>query len=106
MSEEMKNTMEEIETVEVKDIEELYPDYEEYEEDGFLKKLAVGVGGSIIVGGATALAVKNKAKIKAWKEERDIRKLEKKGYTVIPNDMVEVAEDVYDYDDQEDYSEK
>lgn len=106
MSEEMKNAMEEVETVDVKDIDELYPDYEEYEDDGFLKKLAVGFGSSVIVGGAATLAIKNRAKIKAWKEERDIRKLEKKGYTIIPNEMVENAEVVSDCNDQDDDSEE
>lgn len=105
MSEEMKNTEVETIDVDVTDIDEIYPDYEEYEDESIFKKFAFGVGGSIVVGGVTALAVKNRAKIKAWKEERDIRKLEKKGYTVIPNDVIEESK-IVSVDDQDNDSEE
>lgn len=102
MSEEMKNTEVETVDVDVADIDEIYPDYED---ESIFKKFAFGVGGSIVVGGVTALAVKNRAKIKAWKEEREIRKLEKKGYTVIPNDVIEESK-IVSVDDQDDDSEE
>lgn len=107
MSEEMKNTMDKVEAIDVdfEEMDEMYPDYEEYEDESIFKKFAFGVGGSIVVGGVTALAVKNRAKIKAWKEEREIRKLEKKGYTVIPNDVIEEPK-IVSIDDQDDDSEE
>lgn len=106
MSEE-KKTMDKVEAIDVdfEEIDDMYPDYEEYEDESIFKKLAFGVGGSIVVGGVTALAVKNRAKIKAWKEEREIRKLEKKGYTVIPNDVIEESK-IVSVDDQDDDSEE
>lgn len=54
---------------------------------GNLKKVAVGLGvGAVAV--VTAWAIKNKDKLDEWR----IRKLEKKGYTVIKPDTVEVEE--------------
>lgn len=107
MSEE-KKTMDKVEAIDVdfEEMDDMYPDYEEYEDESIFKKFAFGVGGSIVVGGVTALAVKNRAKIKAWKEERDIRKLEKKGYTVIPNDVIIEEPKIASIDDQDDDSEK
>ena len=84
MSEEKKNTEVETIDVDVVDIDEIYPDYEEYEDESIFK---------------------NRAKIKAWKEEREIRKLEKKGYTVIPNDVIEESK-IVSVDDQDDDSEE
>lgn len=58
-------------------------DYEEPVEGGrSLKGVVIGVG-SVMITGATALAVKNRDKIKNKLEERKIKKLEDKGYTVI-----------------------
>lgn len=54
---------------------------------GNLKKVAVGLGvGAVAV--VTAWAIKNKDKLDEWR----IRKLEKKGYTVIKPETVEVEE--------------
>lgn len=54
---------------------------------GNLKKVAVGLGvGAVAV--VTAWAIKNKDKLDEWR----IRKLEKKGYTVIKPEPVEVEE--------------
>ena len=56
---------------------------DEYVEEskGVFKKVVV-IGGGALVAGATALAIKNRDKIKAKMEERKIAKLEKKGYVV------------------------
>ena len=110
MSEEMKNTMDKVEAIDVdfEEMDEMHPDYEEYEDGSFFKKLALLFGGSIIAGGITTLAVKKVKpipKIKAWNEEREIRKLEKKGYTVIPNDVIEKTK-IVSIDDQDDDSEE
>ena len=48
---------------------------------GGFKKVFV-IGGGVLMAGATALAIKNRDKIKAKIEERKISKLEKKGYVV------------------------
>ena len=54
---------------------------------GNLKKVAVGLGvGAVAV--VTAWAIMNKDKLDEWR----IRKLEKKGYTVIKPETVEVEE--------------
>lgn len=54
---------------------------------GNLKKLAVGLGvGAVAV--ATAWVIKNKDKLDEWR----IRKLEKKGYTVLKPEEVEEEE--------------
>ena len=78
MSEEMRNEMIE-ETVEV----EVY-DYDESEVEGrrSIKGVVIGVG-SVAITGATALAIKNRDKIKEKLEERKIKKLEAKGYEII-----------------------
>ena len=56
---------------------------DEYVEEshGVFKKVVV-IGGGALVAGATALAIKNRDKIKAKMKERKIAKLEKKGYVV------------------------
>ena len=51
------------------------------ESNGVFKKVVM-IGGGALVAGATALAIKNRDKIKAKLEERKIAKLEKKGYVV------------------------
>ena len=48
---------------------------------GGFKKVVV-IGGGALMAGATALAIKNRDKIKAKFEERKISKLKKKGYVV------------------------
>ena len=65
-------------------VEEPVVDFDdEYVEEshGVFKKVVV-IGGGALVAGATALAIKNRDKIKAKLEERKIAKLEKKGYVV------------------------
>lgn len=60
------------------------------ESNGIFKKVVV-IGGGALVAGATALAIKNRDKIKAKLEEHKIAKLEKKGYVVYrPEELDEV----------------
>lgn len=61
------------------------------ESNGVFKKVVM-IGGGALVAGATALAIKNRDKIKAKMEERKIAKLEKKGYVVYRPEEVEVVE--------------
>lgn len=77
MSEERNEMIEEM-----VELEEVY-DYEEPEEErgGLIKTVAVA-GGTLIVGGATAFAIKKRDKIAAKLEERKVRKLEAKGYII------------------------
>lgn len=98
MNEELKNNNE-MELVEVTETYE--PEVEEFEESGgILKKVAVGVG-AVTVGALGTLAVKNRDKLKAWKEERTIRKLEKKGYEVFrPGEFDDEFEEVEDFVDE------
>lgn len=73
---------------------------DEYVEEskGVFKKVVV-IGGGALVAGATALAIKNRDKIKAKLEERKIAKLEKKGYVVYRPEEVEGVE--YSVDEAE-----
>ena len=68
------------------------------ESNGVFKKVVV-IGGGALVAGATALAIKNRDKIKAKLEERKIAKLEKKGYVVYRPEEVEGVE--YSVDEAE-----
>lgn len=68
------------------------------ESNGVFKKVVV-IGGGALVAGATALAIKNRDKIKAKMEERKIAKLEKKGYVVYRPEEVEGVE--YSVDEAE-----
>lgn len=68
------------------------------ESNGIFKKVVV-IGGGALVAGATALAIKNRDKIKAKMEERKIAKLEKKGYVVYRPEEVEGVE--YSVDEAE-----
>lgn len=68
------------------------------ESNGVFKKVVM-IGGGALVAGATALAVKNRDKIKAKMEERKIAKLEKKGYVVYRPEEVEGVE--YSVDEAE-----
>ena len=61
------------------------------ESNGVFKKVVM-IGGGALVAGATALAIKNRDKIKAKMEERKIAKLEKKGYVVYRPEEVEGVE--------------
>ena len=74
-------------------VEEPVVDFDdEYVEEskGVFKKVVM-IGGGALVAGATALAIKNRDKIKAKLEERKIAKLEKKGYLVYrPEELEEV----------------
>lgn len=68
------------------------------ESNGVFKKVVM-IGGGALVAGATALAIKNRDKIKAEMEERKIAKLEKKGYVVYRPKEVERVE--YSVDEAE-----
>ena len=68
------------------------------ESNGVFKKIVM-IGGGALVAGATALAIKNRDKIKAKLEERKIAKLEKKGYVVYRPEEVEGVE--YSVDEAE-----
>ena len=68
------------------------------ESNGVFKKVVM-IGGGALVAGATALAIKNRDKIKAKMEERKIAKLEKKGYVVYRPEEVEGVE--YSVDEAE-----
>ena len=68
------------------------------ESNGVFKKVVM-IGGGALVAGATALAIKNRDKIKAKLEERKIAKLEKKGYVVYKPEEVEGVE--YSVDEAE-----
>lgn len=68
------------------------------ESNGVFKKVVM-IGGGALVAGATALAIKNRDKIKAKVEERKIAKLEKKGYVVYRPEEVEGVE--YSVDEAE-----
>ena len=82
-------------------VEEPVVDFDdEYVEEshGVFKKVVM-IGGGALVAGATALAIKNRDKIKAKIEERKIAKLEKKGYVVYRPEEVEGVE--YSVDEAE-----
>ena len=82
-------------------VEEPVVDFDdEYVEEshGVFKKVVV-IGGGALVAGATALAIKNRDKIKVKIEERKIAKLEKKGYVVYRPEEVEGVE--YSVDEAE-----
>lgn len=82
-------------------VEEPVVDFDdEYVEEskGVFKKVVM-IGGGALVAGATALAIKNRDKIKAKMEERKIAKLEKKGYVVYRPEEVEGVE--YSVDEAE-----
>lgn len=82
-------------------VEEPVADFDdEYIEEshGVFKKVVM-IGGGALVAGATALAIKNRDKIKAKMEERKIAKLEKKGYVVYRPEEVEGVE--YSVDEAE-----
>ena len=82
-------------------VEEPVVDFDdEYVEEshGVFKKVVV-IGGGALVALATALAIKNRDKIKAKIEERKIAKLEKKGYVVYRPEEVEGVE--YSVDEAE-----
>lgn len=82
-------------------VEEPVVDFDdEYIEEshGVFKKVVM-IGGGALVAGATALAIKNRDKIKAKMEERKIAKLEKKGYVVYRPEEVEGVE--YSVDEAE-----
>ena len=68
------------------------------ESNGVFRKVVM-IGGGALVAGATALAIKNRDKIKAKMEERKIAKLEKKGYVVYRPEEVEGVE--YSVDEAE-----
>ena len=68
------------------------------ESNGVFKKVVM-IGGGALVAGATALAIKNRDKIKATLEERKIAKREKKGYVVYRPEEVEGVE--YSVDEAE-----
>lgn len=90
--EELKNEME------LTEVEETYEPEEELEvSGGILKKVVVGVG-AVTVGAVGALAVKNRDKLKTWKEERTIKKLRDGGYVVFKPE--EDFDELEDFDDE------
>ena len=71
------------------------------ESNGVFKKVVM-IGGGALVAGATALAIKNRDKIKAKLEERKIAKLEKKGYVVYrPEELEEVEYSVDEAEEEQ-----
>ena len=75
-----------------------------YEEPGTQSKglgKIVVIGGTALVGGAAALAIKNKNKLAAKIEDRKIKKLEKKGYKVLKPDVDVIEQDCSDVEDTE-----
>ena len=70
------------------------------ESNGVFKKVVM-IGGGALVAGATALAIKNRDKIKAKMEERKIAKLEKKGYLVYRPEELEEVESFVDEAEEE-----
>ena len=76
-------------------------DDEHIEESNGVFKKVVMIGGGALVAGATALAIKNRDKIKAKMEERKIAKLEKKGYVVYRPEEVEGVEYYVDEAEEE-----
>lgn len=70
------------------DLVEIYDEPEFSSEGGFGKKL-LAVGGTVIIGGATALAIKNRDRLKAKMTERKIKKLENSGFVVARAEDVE-----------------
>lgn len=94
MNEEMNNTFEGIENIEATEISNDL----ETSDNGLVGKIVVGAV-IVAVGAAAAFVYKNRAKI----EERQIRKLEKKGYLISrPEDVAdtnEVESDDYDYNE-------
>lgn len=78
MNEEMMTN--EVTEVEAKEIEVIDMP-EESGNDSLVGKILIGVG-AVVIGGVTALVVKNWRKIKARDEEKNVKKLRKKGYTV------------------------
>lgn len=83
------------------EVEEILDNEATYEEETEEKssvagKIVFGLGAAVVAG-ATALAIKNRDKIKAKRTERQIKKLEAKGYVVV---------DVNDDDESEDIEEE
>lgn len=101
MNEEMMTMVEEIENNEVTDVEV-------YEEPA---KSGNGIVGKIVVGTAVAVAGVGALvwhKTKAKREERTIRKLEKKGYVIskVQDDVIEVEAEVVSEQNEEVQEEK
>lgn len=67
--------------------------YEEPVEGGRSIKGIVIAGGSLIVGGATALAIKKRDKIADMITERKIKKLESKGFIIERPELPEEVDD-------------
>lgn len=82
-------------------IEDYGYDEPEVENEGGFLKGAIVAGGTLLVGGATAFAIKNKNRIAAKLEERNVRKLEKKGYVIERPEEDEVIEEVSNEDKKE-----
>lgn len=93
-NEETKNEIMELDN----DTEAEVYDLEPEEESGnrILGKILIGAG-VLAAGGLAALVYKNRDKL----EERRIKKLEKKGYTVIRPEIEEIEEDDFDEDFEE-----
>ena len=98
----MENMNENID-VTFEEIEETDVDFEQTEtgNSGLAGKVLIGAIGTAAVVAAVAV-VKGKDKFKTWKEQRDIKKMQKKGYVVIKSDDVqEIVEVEADQEDPE-----
>lgn len=93
-NEETKNEIMELDNNETE--MDLYGLEPEEESSGILGKILIGAG-VLAAGGLAALVYKNRDKL----EERRIKKLEKRGYTVIRPEVEEVEEDDFDEDFEE-----
>lgn len=101
MNEEMMTMVEEIENNEVTDVEV----YEETSKsgNGIVGKIAIGVVGAVVGAGALIYY-----KTKDKREERTIRKLEKKGYVInkAQDDVIEVKAEIVSEQNEEVQEEK
>lgn len=96
MNEEMKIN-EEFEVMEDNNVDTYEDDFEE-PSGGFVKKLVVGTVG-VASAACGALLYKNKEKITEWRDERKIKKLEKKGYIVSMPEDFEVIDESEDQEE-------
>lgn len=90
----MNNEMNEIEKTNVVVPNEI----QESTDGGIVTKLIIGAGGVAV---AVAALYKNRYKIVEWRDNRRIKALEKKGYTVEKNDAIDVETEVVEEETEE-----